>query len=419
MVLTASSTVVDPAKYLPPGMVNVVNLAVTFASRLHYRIFIVGGVVRDLLLHRPVNEIDFAVEGDAIQLANRVAVSTGARLKTHGRFGTAKLDLGDFTVDLATCRREYYHRPGALPDVSRGSIEEDLYRRDFTINALAISINRGSIGKIYDPYGGLEDLNRRYIRIIHPRSFIDDATRLWRAVRYQQRLGFRFEPATLRRMRQDAGMLDTISSDRLRHEIEHVLSEQKPELVLRRAWRIGLLGKVQQSLVIDPWIAGCYRRARRTLPSAGLPLAYLAFLSCRLKKESVEAVVTRLRLPERQSKIIRESAAVYRYLGRLGARGLKPSRIYATLSAYSPVSLRIIALAAPPSTRRVICHYLEHLRLVKPFLTGNDLRRLGVASGPEIGKALDDLLAAKLDGEVIDRAGELAFIRCRLRGKQR
>ncbi len=181
---------------LSPESLALIQKAGALAAERRLGIYLVGGVVRDILLGRANSDLDLVVEGDAIKLAESLAGELGGRLVVHRRFGTAKIRTRNLTIDLAMARAETYARPGALPTVRPGSIQDDLARRDFTVNAMALRLDPGSFGKLVDPFDGRKDLENKLIRILHDRSFIDDATRMLRAVRYEQRFGFRLEAST-------------------------------------------------------------------------------------------------------------------------------------------------------------------------------------------------------------------------------
>ena len=235
-------------KQLPPELVNFMWLAGEVALGRGERVYLVGGVVRDLLLEQQNLDLDLVVEGNAIELALQLKEVNGGEIITHLRFSTAKLSWDRWSVDFATSRSETYDKPGALPRVKPSSIDSDLSRRDFTINAMAVHLNPGDYGKLLDPCGGRNDLKKKVLRVLHEKSFADDATRIWRALRYEQRLGFRLERKTLSLLKRDVDMLDTISSDRIRYEIECILREGYPEKILRRAEELGVLAKLHPAL---------------------------------------------------------------------------------------------------------------------------------------------------------------------------
>ncbi|MCK5124542.1 MAG: hypothetical protein KAQ82_04875, partial [Dehalococcoidia bacterium] len=193
-------------QYLPRQLLELVNDISRQAAERGERVYLVGGVVRDLLLGYPNLDLDLVVEGDAVKLAQQVAETSQAKLLAHHRFGTAKLRYENFTMDLATARKETYAKPGALPTVTPGTLKDDLVRRDFSINAMAISLASDDYEELVDPYQGKNDLEHRLIRILHPGSFSNDATRILRAVRYEQRLGFELETLTAQLLKRDTSM---------------------------------------------------------------------------------------------------------------------------------------------------------------------------------------------------------------------
>jgi tRNA nucleotidyltransferase (CCA-adding enzyme) len=319
-------------------------------------------------------------------------------------------------VDLATARSETYARPGALPNVSPGSIADDLRRRDFTINAMAANLSPGRFGALVDPFSGEADLSRGLIRILHDRSFIDDATRMLRAVRYEQRFGFRLEGSTSLLLRRDLSMLETISGDRVRHELELILKEDRPENALQRAQALGLLQMVHPSLEADGWLSDKYELARSVAPpSATLCLALLTY---RLGPDGIEDLIARLRIPGRAAAVIRDTCRLKPDLPSLDDPGLPPSQIHRLLRGYSPTSVLACALASDSVTvRDRLRLYLDRWRYVKTSLNGQALQQMGMTPGPRLGDMLGALLEAKLDGRVKTREDEVQFVRLRLAGE--
>src|SRR4030042_4880691 len=272
-------------KRLSPGSLDLIRTAGALAAELRFGLYLVGGRVRDILLARDSFDIDLVVEGDAPELATSLAGRVGAGVRVHRRFGTARLRRDDMVVDLATARSETYSQPGALPTVSPGSIADDLRRRYFPINAMAVNLGPGQFGALVDPFSGEADLSRGLIRILHDRSFSDDATRMLRAVRYEQRFSFRLEGSTELLLRRDLSMLGTVSGDRIRHELELILKENRPENALERAQALGLLQGVHPSLRADGWLRGKYGRARwGSPPSIALSLALLTYRLPRVER---------------------------------------------------------------------------------------------------------------------------------------
>jgi len=367
--------------------------------------------VRDLLLGQATFDIDLVVEGDAPELASLLAQSMGGQVTTHHRFRTAKFRRGSLTIDLATARSETYSHPGALPAVEPSSIENDLARRDFTINAMALQVNLDGFGRLVDPFEGRRDLRSKLIRILHERSFVDDATRMLRAIRYEQRFDFRLEPTTEKLLRKDLSMLHTVSGDRLRHELELILKEQTPEKPLNRAEDLGILGRIHPSLKADSWTTKMFQQARSEadIPSLGL---YLSLLVYRLSRQDIEDFVARLRFPKATARVIRDTHRLKGNLKPLDAPDLSRSAIYGFLRDYSPTSVLACAIASDsPSVYDRLGLYLGKLRFVRTSLDGTALQDMGFSSGPRLGETLRALLEAKLDQKVRTREEETRLAR--------
>lgn len=392
-------------KQLPTEMVEFIQAAGLVAASQGQNLYLVGGLVRDILLRRTNLDLDLVVEGDAIELAHRLPSITPARITTHPRFNTAKLRWSQWSVDLATARSETYERPGALPKVKPGSLSSDLFRRDFTINALAVELIPTRYGQLIDLYGGVDDLKVKVLRVLHDRSFIDDATRIWRCLRYEQRLDFKLEPITLELLQRDIAMLDTISSDRIRHELELVLKEEVPEKVLLRAAGLGVLSRIHPALKADSWLAEKFTMARST--NAPLSQLYLGLLAYRLTIQETEELISRLRLAKSAAQILRETSNLKAILKSLAGPKLSPSRVFQLLRGYSPAAITVHALATESEVaRQHIQAFLTKLRYVKPALTGDDLQKMGIPPGPRMKEILQRLHDARLDGKVTSKKGE-------------
>ena len=397
---------------LPEAFVFLQKAARTSAT-LGFRVFLVGGAVRDMLLERTGFDLDLSVEGDAIELVRALAENP-ADVTIHHRFNTARLKWDGYHLDLARSREETYGRPGALPTVRPGSIENDLSRRDFSINAMAISLNQGDWGRLTDLHGGIVDIESRVIRVLHPNSFIDDATRLWRAVRYEQRLGFAIEPETLKFFRRDIPMLDTITPDRQRYELECVLEEAFPENIFQRAEELGLLKTWHPALHADEWLVNACTRAR-SLVEKPSPEIYLALLGWRLSRQQKEELIARLRLTRRQNRALNEASIIAEGLSLLASPQASPSRISGLLRSLGD-GILLAGLAAVESdlASANIKYFIEKWCHIAPELNGNDLKKLGVPQGPEVKKLLEELRDQRLDGRMINRSDEETFIRARL-----
>jgi len=394
-------------KYLPRPLLELVKETSGQAGKLRQRVYLVGGVVRDMLLGYPNFDLDLVVEGDAVQLAQQVTETGQAKLLVHHRFGTAKLRYENFTMDLATARKETYASPGALPAVTPGTLKDDLIRRDFSINAMAISLAADDYGELVDPYQGKTDLEHRLIRVLHPGSFSDDATRILRGVRYEQRFGFEFEARTARLLKRNIPMLDTISGDRIRHELELILKEEQPELAIKRLGDLGILARISLSLKGDGQIAEKFDKARRLEKPTQLPSLYFCLLIYSFNETDIEQFLVRLNIPAKLSRAMRDTLRLKTRLPLLDKPSLKPSEVYYLLREYESVAIQANTLAAEsPTGRRSLQLFLTKLRHVRTVLDGEELKKLGVSPGPEMGRVLQILHKAKLDGEVRTKADE-------------
>jgi tRNA nucleotidyltransferase (CCA-adding enzyme) len=293
---------------LPKELADLTKKVATLAASRNQGLYLVGGMVRDLLLGLPNLDLDFVVEGDAISLAKKFSEAVDGKLTVHPMFNTAKIGLSKWSIDIAMARTETYTKPGALPTVKPGTLKTDLFRRDFTINAMAIHLGKAKYGDLIDIYGGLDDLNNKLIRILHEKSFIDDATRIWRALRYEQRLDFRIEPDTLKLLKRDRKMLKTVGGYRLRRELELVLKEEEPEKILARAGKLGVLKELHPALKADKWLVEKFQEARRS--GNIIPNTYLGLLTCRLSEDEMAQITKYLRFSKEQVRRISEGIGI-------------------------------------------------------------------------------------------------------------
>jgi tRNA nucleotidyltransferase (CCA-adding enzyme) len=273
---------------------------------------------------------------------------------------------------------------------------------------MAIYLTPDHYGELIDLHGGRDDLEHGLIRILHKKSFTDDATRIWRGLRYEQRLNFQLEKNTLKLLKRNIPMLDTISGDRIRYELECILKEEFPEKILRQAGELGVLAKLHPSLRGDGWLAGRFRQARQ-LSSPDLPPVelYLALLAYPLTNEENKQLISHLRLTKPQAKTLRDTNSLKDKLESLADPKLTPSRIYSLLHDYStPAIIANESASDSPITRRHLQLFLDKLRYVKPILNGNDLLKIGIAPGPHLKEILNRLHEARLDGKVANRKDE-------------
>ncbi|MFC1899430.1 CCA tRNA nucleotidyltransferase [Chloroflexota bacterium] len=394
-------------RQLPVELLRFLQKAEGIAAEHGYRLYLIGGVVRDLLLGESSLDIDIAVEGNAINLAEKLTHISSAKITAHPRFKTATLKWEKWNIDLTTTRRESYARPGALPEVEPSNLINDFSRRDFTINAMAVSLNFEDHDNLIDLHRGRADLQHKIIRILHGKSFVDDATRIWRTLRYEQRLNFQIDPETLRLLQRDINMLDTISGDRIRYELECVLEEAQPEKTLCRAGELGVLAKLSPALKGDKWLAEKFGAARKLItpkPPLGL---YFALLCYRMAEAEATQFTDKIRLSKVLARTIMGTVKLKNGLQLLENPGIKPSDIYQLLRSYLPQAVTAASIVCDnPAVQRNIRMFKDKLRYIRPSLTGNDLQNMGFAPGPRMKETLERLHRARLNGEVASKEEE-------------
>ena len=402
------SSIADQLKRrLVPDQLRLLRRAAAIAAQRGARLYLVGGAVRDVLLGGSPADLDVVADGDFAGLPDALASGLGGRVTARSQFDTAKLAVDDLTLDLARARTESYARPGALPDVSPGTMSQDLARRDFSVNAMAVSLSEDDWGTLLDPNGGAADLRAGLVRVLHPGSFVDDATRILRAVRYAGRLGFEIEPGTRGLLERDLGRLDTISADRLRRELALLLAEDEWPTCLRRARNHGVLGAIHPALGLE----GASLHVLDTHARVSEAVRLSATLSL-APPERIGAVAARLDMAGEWAAVATSVADLAEIVDRLDAPQLRRSRVYALLRGAEPAAIEGVALTcgSPRAAKRMRL-YLDELRHARPMLDGNDLLAMGVPQGPRVGEILNALLDARLNGLVSTRDEEEAYIK--------
>ena len=390
--------------------------AIAAVSEGYDGVYLVGGTVRDILLGEPGFDVDIAVEGDAIALARALAKALGGRVRAHEKFGTAVVVYGEAErIDVVTARTEFYDAPAALPTVEHATIHEDLFRRDFTINAMAVSLRGDDFGRLVDPFDGRRDLEAGTIHVLHNLSFIDDPTRIFRAVRYEARYGFRMDAQTQRLARGtiEMGLVGDLSSARLRDELHDLLEERKAGRAIVRLGEVGADRAIHPHLVADEEAARLFERLRelRARYAPDLPLWRLGIIALarRLPPDEIYGWLGRLKVRRRDAEQIAAAVTVGpRVAERLGAGVATPDEVVKLAEPYAPdAPLYALALtdAAP------LHDYFRRLRDVRLEITGADLADLGLGESPRVGEVLSELRRRKLNGELDGRDSELAAAR--------
>lgn len=400
---------------LPREVVGVLTELGQAANAMAYKIFLVGGSVRDIFLRRDNLDLDVVVEGDGTLFARQFAAGReGLRVRTHKKFKTAKLIFKHgLVIDVATARLEYYQSPASLPIVELSSLKLDMYRRDFTMNTLAIDLNPDGFGKLLDFFDGMRDIKDKAIRVLHNLSFVEDPTRVLRAVRFEQRFGFKIGKFTEGLVKNAIKIqaFARLSPTRLFGEFRQMMEEERARHCLVRMDELKLLRQFHPQLNLGPRELELLGEVEEALAWFRLsfldqPLrqwvVYFLALADQLGRAQVIEFMDRLGMTSKvKNEIMEMGGSALAALNQLQRSRPGPSRVYDLLSHLGPeYQLFIMAKASRDWAKRAVSTYLTRLRLVRPRLGGEDLINLGFAPGPLFRRILDRLLAARLDGEV-------------------
>jgi tRNA nucleotidyltransferase (CCA-adding enzyme) len=418
---------------LPPAWMHLLKNIGRKAAGMGLQAYAVGGFVRDLLLRNENLDIDVVVEGDGIRLARALAEEGMGKLRVHRRFGTATLRLPDgYRLDLATARLEYYEHPGALPQVEHSSIKLDLFRRDFTINALAIHLHPDHFGELIDFFGGQKDLKERVIRVLHNLSFVEDPTRVFRALRFEQRIGFQIARQTHMLIENAARMelFGRLSGKRLFRELVLCLSEEKPLPVLKRLQGYGLLGIFHPGLKVDRSFAARFQRLEGVLSWFRLLFTGEKFepwlvgflgLTDGMAEREVETLLVRFGLPEKfRTTFLQRRRTALQVIRRLSVPPLPARSDIFSLLDPLPADFLLYAMGGSEAegVKKAISLYFTELKRVRVSLTGKDLKKMGFIPGPIYTEILRALLRGRLEGKISTRQEEAGFVLKRYNPKQ-
>ncbi len=395
------------------------------ADEMSYHAYLVGGVVRDLMLRNENHDIDIVIEGDGIRFAEELARRFDGKVRPHKEFGTANLLFkGGFKVDIATARLEYYKEPAALPTVEHSSLKQDLYRRDFTINTLAISLNRNTFGELIDFFGAQRDIKEKTLRVLHSLSFVEDPTRVFRAFRFASRFGFHIGKYTTNLIKNAArmGFLSKIRGLRLWHELSMILREASPGQTLKMLQDYDLLKFIHAGLTFNRDKEALFTEMDTVLKWYNLlykgkvnrTIYYLFGLTDRMKIEDIAAFAVSLEIPESvRKKVIPEFEKTRSAMGRLGMDmpHMKKSEVFACLEALSQEGrLFMMARTQSERVRKAVSNYITYADNMKPSLGGKTLKLMGIKEGPVFGEILTALKKAKIDQNLATREQEIAFV---------
>jgi tRNA nucleotidyltransferase (CCA-adding enzyme) len=396
------------------------------AQKLGYRAYVVGGFVRDLFLYRNNEDIDIVIEGDGIEFAKQYAKFVGARIHSYAKFGTAVIIFPDgFKIDVASARMEYYKFPAALPTVEMSSIKLDLFRRDFTVNTLSIQLNPGKFGTLVDFFSAQKDLKEKTIRVLHNLSFVEDPTRVFRAIRFEQRFGFSIGKLTSGLIENAVKMdfFKRLSGRRVFTEVRQILEEETPLSAILRMNEYHLLDVIHPSIQLNDDMISLFNSAKKVLswhdllfleePYMKWAVYFLALVRF-CDRETTREICKRIEIAPRYSAIFcKERFEADKHILWLERNSpLKNNVIYRKISVFR-IELILYMMAATKNERvkRCISNYFTQLRHISTTIKGKDLKELGIEPGPIYRKILDAVLDGKLNGRIKTYNDELSFVK--------
>jgi tRNA nucleotidyltransferase (CCA-adding enzyme) len=409
---------------IPPKTASLLKKVGQLADERGETAYAVGGFVRDLFLRRPGVDIDITVEGDGLTFAEKLAKLTHSEVEAFTQFGTSIVVIPGFgKVDVATARTESYERPGALPKVTKSGIVQDLYRRDFTINSMALNLSPGYFLKLLDPFGGLEDLKKGRVRALHEKSFLDDPTRIFRAVRFEQRFKTRIEEKTRKWLREavKGDYIQKVSGERLRNELRLIFQEPHPERAVLRLDELGVLPHIHSAL-------GVTSEAKKSLPHIANAIDFFHRQKIALEEEEMvwfqallygptekeaEALSKRMMLSRLEQKIVVQSAKSYPDLYKeLDQKDATVSRMYKLLCPLNAeVQCFLMAGSPSPGLRKKLAGYFSKVQKAKPWIRGRDLQAIGIPPGFRYSFILLEALNAQLDDKFKNRDEALDWVK--------
>lgn len=372
-----------------------------FADEFGVNAYIIGGFVRDILLKKKDADIDITVEGNGIKFAEFVAKKFNLPYKCFEKFKTGKIFFKNGkTLDIASARSEKYERPGALPDVDLSVLKQDLFRRDFTINAMAIQINKKNFGEFFDYFNGLCDLKNKIIRVLHNKSFIDDSTRILRAIRFAGRFGFKIEKNTIKLLKQalKKNIFNTVSAERIRNEIFLILKEKKTFEILKKGEKFGVFKLLNKNLKFKKFLKKFFEK------TADSTLRFLFFIYNLNKKQAI-LFAEKLKLDNDLKKIIIEVKTKEKIiLNFLKNKTIDELKLYKLLKKADEKVIDYFILLC---NNKKLKDFIKKIKNVKIYLTGKDLINYGLKEGKQIGKILDIIRFEKIIGKIKNKKQEL------------
>jgi tRNA nucleotidyltransferase (CCA-adding enzyme) len=407
------------ASSLTSDMLSLIKFVKATSEGLGYPLYIIGGSVRDLMLESSIKDFDLTVEGDAIALARALAKKHGGKVTAHTKFATAKWFLpkdlaseSSDTLDLISARSETYKQPAALPTVKTGSMDDDIRRRDFTINTLAIRLDDPHFGELRDDLNGMDDLKKGVVRVLHDNSFIDDPTRIYRAVRYAERYGFEIAEETLALIPKARRLIEKLSAQRIRHELDLILEEWSAATMLTRLNDLDLLKPIHPALSFDKVAHArladlhTYRGLQHLSPwnvtkGEQMNASDLGWLLWLMPLSNEEIASLNERLQFTADLLASLFAVSMMFKDQSSYIGLKPSECVEHLESFPVNAVEAMGyIAEDARIKELFDNYISKWRYIKPHTTGNDLKKRGIEPGPRYAVILRQLRNAWLNGEV-------------------
>ncbi len=405
---------------LDKNLLRLMKIVGQEASIMGCKSYVVGGFVRDLILKRKNLDLDVTVEGDAIKVARKVVSKLNAKLvAVHERFGTATIKLpNNLKVDFAKARKEEYPYPGSLPVVQKGAIDDDLFRRDFTVNAMAVSLAPENFGALIDKFNGLKDLRSGRIRVLHDKSFIDDPTRILRAVRFEQRFGFKLERQTcvLLKAALKKNFYKRVKAPRYFAEFQKVLSESSPKGYIIRLKKLGALKLIHPTLDGNVRLLGLIEKNRAKVERKSFYMDCDWWVVClmailfNVSSRDVIQILKEAQVSKYYRNSVLDSKVADLMKKSLSKKSILPSQVFEMLKMFSLETVIFIRTKSSMArVAQVIDDYFIKYRFVEIDITGKDLQKIGIPKGKKIGEILKSILLKKIDGKIKGRLEQLEY----------
>ncbi|MDQ2085748.1 CBS domain-containing protein [Herbivorax sp. ANBcel31] len=407
--------------FIPVRIKDILYNSGKIADKSGYNLYVVGGFVRDLIMGKNTFDIDMVVEGDAFDFAKKLSNYYGGKVTKHKKFQTAMVKLDNqFFIDIVTARKEYYEYPAALPTVEKGTIKDDLFRRDFTINCMAIKLNSNHFGQLVDFYGGRKDLKNKVIRILYNLSFIEDPTRIIRAVRFEKRYGFKMEKATeefaINAISSDC--FSNVSIERINYEFFAILKEKRPWKIIERMAQLKILNKVYPEIQYNSELKNLLKKCCDNLSqfknnlnsdkNTDTILLYLLLLHSNMDADKVKVSIEKMRLKRERRNEINRFTKTKNTLKSFDVLDLSNYKAFTLFKELSLESLYVLTLLfCNKNFYNKVLEYINELKDIRLNITGNDLKEMGVVPGPQYKKILDEILKQKINGNVHTLEGEI------------